>query len=80
MQSLTRAIKRGNAVMFLNSVTKVMEAVWKRGTNRQYWYYALRMSDRNYIPPKPERNTEMTLQTKTKWYTKLLRWIKNLFK
>lgn len=40
MQTLSRAIKRGNAVLYFNEVTKSLEAVWKRGSTSNAWYHA----------------------------------------
>ena len=40
MQSLSRAIKRGNAVLYFNEVTKSIEAVWKRGSTSSRWNHA----------------------------------------
>ncbi|MDR2920601.1 MAG: hypothetical protein LBV72_14710 [Tannerella sp.] len=41
MQSLRRAIKRGNAVIAFNHVTKRNEPVWRKGTELKQWKYAL---------------------------------------
>ena len=42
MQSIRRQIKRDNAVLTLNSVTKSLELVPKKGTDRLVWDNALR--------------------------------------
>ena len=46
MQSLARAIKRDNAVIYLNKATQKIEVVWKKGTERKFWKYALRSSQK----------------------------------
>lgn len=43
MQSVRRAIKRGNAVMSFDSLTKQVKTVIKRGTEKKSWEYAVKM-------------------------------------
>lgn len=40
MQSLSRQIRRGNAHIVFNNVTKSMETVQKRGTTKTKWNFA----------------------------------------
>lgn len=42
MQSLSRAIRRNNAVLAFNNVTKQMNPVWKRGSTREKWLNAVK--------------------------------------
>lgn len=42
MQSLSRAIKRGNAHLRFNKVTKQVVAIWKRGTTKKVWNSAVK--------------------------------------
>ena len=44
MQSLTRAIKRGNAVIAYDGVTRRYEPVWRKGTEKKQWRHAKRNS------------------------------------
>lgn len=37
MQSVSRALRRGNAVMILDSVSKRIETVFKKGTESNIW-------------------------------------------
>lgn len=37
MQSLNRAIRRGNAVIMRNPVTKQLESVYRKGTDSKVW-------------------------------------------
>ena len=39
-QSLSRAIRRHNAVIVFNEVFKTNEVVYKKGETNQRWYYA----------------------------------------
>lgn len=41
MQSLNRAVKRGNAAIFWNITTMSSEVIWKKGTSKTQWQYAL---------------------------------------
>ena len=43
MQSVRRAIKRGNAVMSFDNLTKQVKTVIKRGTEKKAWNYAVKM-------------------------------------
>lgn len=42
MQSVRRQIKRGNAVIAFNNVTKSAEIIQKKGTDSNIWIYALK--------------------------------------
>lgn len=42
MQSLSRALRRGSAVLVFNQVTKAVEPVWRKNTTRERWSYAKR--------------------------------------
>lgn len=42
MQSVRRQIKRGNAVIAFNNVTKSAEIISKKGTDSNIWIYALK--------------------------------------
>lgn len=42
MQSIARQLKRGNAVIYFNRVTRSPEIVVKRGAWRESWYNAHR--------------------------------------
>jgi hypothetical protein len=44
MQSLVRAIKRGNAVIAYNHLTMRNEPVWRKGTTKKVWSNAVRES------------------------------------
>ena len=44
-QSLSRAIRRGNAVLYFNNITKSTEMIWKKGEPRVRWDFALRNRD-----------------------------------
>jgi len=41
-QSLMRAIRRGRAVIFYNSVTKQADVCWRRGSFANRWKNALK--------------------------------------
>ena len=43
MQSVRRAIKRGNAVMSFDNLTKQVKTVIKRGTEKKSLKYAVKM-------------------------------------
>lgn len=40
MQSLTRAISRGNAVLIFNSVHRRFEPIYRKGTELKIWFRA----------------------------------------
>lgn len=42
MQSLSRALRRGNAVMVLDNVKKSIETVFKKGTVANVWNWSFR--------------------------------------
>ena len=42
MQSLNRAVKRGNAVIYFDSVTKTNKVCYKKGSTGSEWKNALR--------------------------------------
>jgi hypothetical protein len=42
MQSLSRALRRGSAVLVFNQITKAVEPVWRKNTTRERWAYAKR--------------------------------------
>jgi hypothetical protein len=44
MQSLVRAIKRGNAVIAYNPITLEYRTVYRKGIPKNLWLYALRES------------------------------------
>lgn len=44
MQSLARQFKRGNAVIYFDSVTKNTEVQQKRGTTAAQWNHCVRMA------------------------------------
>jgi len=37
MQSLSRQLKRGNAIIIFDSILKCFESIPKRGTSREFW-------------------------------------------
>ena len=78
MQTLQRAVKRGNAVIINNSITQQREVYWKRGLFRITWDWAVRQAMR--VEPvsdiKPQYETFNPL---TRWQ-RLVKWIKRLFK
>ena len=47
MQSLQRAIRRGNAVISYNHCTMKNEVVYKKGTEKKVWKHALRNQTEN---------------------------------
>lgn len=42
MQSLNRAVKRGNAVIYFDSVTKANKVCYKKGSTAPEWKNALK--------------------------------------
>ena len=53
MQSLRRAIKRGNAILAFNNLTKGIDTVLKRNTPVKYWRsiqkWRIESEEKNYI-------------------------------
>jgi hypothetical protein len=45
MQSLTRQIRRGNAYIYYDNVTKNMEVMQKRGCDRRLWWGMMKNRD-----------------------------------
>lgn len=78
MQTLQRAINRGNAVMIHNSVTQQREVYWKRGLFRITWDWAVRQSMR--VGPVRDIKPQVdTIILPTRWQ-RFVKWIKRLFK
>ena len=81
MQSLSRQIRRGNAHIVFNNVTKSMEIVQKRGTSKTKWDYSVKnkmsLSEDQFceqsfkINPKNKRKVE-EMQKKKRYYEKKL--------
>ena len=42
MQSVSRALRRGNAVMIFDNVSKRIETVFKKGSKSNFWAWACR--------------------------------------
>jgi len=51
MQSIRRQIRRGNAVVAFNNVTKSAEIIQKRHSSKDVWSYAVRnrLSESQYV-------------------------------
>ena len=60
MQSLGRAIRRGNAVISQDCVT-VKEVVRRRGSTRERWRQAQRYSEGSYLKRPAGENTRVPL-------------------
>ena len=43
MQSISRALRRNNAVMSFDNIQKRVKTVMKRGTPKKEWQYAVKM-------------------------------------
>ena len=77
MQTLSRQIRRGNAVIAFNNVTKSNEVVQKKGTPKTKWNHAvknrLKFTEDEYcenclaINPKNKKQVESNKEKKRKY-------------
>jgi hypothetical protein len=75
MQTLSRAIKRGNAVIIHNSTNQQREVYWKRGLFWKTWLWALNQADKEPEPIRYESEVILTRwQRFVKWIRRILKW------
>nr|DAU75400.1 MAG TPA: hypothetical protein [Caudoviricetes sp.] len=63
MQSLSRQIRRGNAYIYLDNVTKTVEVMQKRGTYRAFY----RRMQINRLPEHEREYCERVTKPIRKW-------------
>ncbi len=80
MQTLPRAIRRGNAVIINNPVTRQIEVYWKRGLFWETWLWATTQTAVNFERDmKALRNDTITSRTLTRWQ-RFMEWIRRVLK
>lgn len=66
MQSVSRAIKRGNAIMVFDNVHKRFEVVMKKGTELKKWEWSLRNQIPYTLEHQPIVNDDKTINRRRK--------------
>ena len=80
MQTLPRAIRRGNAIIINNPVTRQIEVYWKRGLFWGTWLWATNQTVVRFQKDmKALRDDTITVWPETRWQ-RFMEWIRRVLK